>query len=219
MKALLWCGVLSAIVFGIGWKSSQLSAAGTSPPPPPGRDGGFGGERHGHGPFFGPSLDFAQDLGLDDAQRERVAKIVEASAAAIDAHEKAMREIKAQARTDLLAVLTDAQRQKMEELTEQAFQRHAAEIVQSGVDWFRRNAQLDDGGIRKVESILTDYETAKRRYLRPSCSDGAQGPDPVDPIRELRTQRDARLAEVVDAATLEKFASERPGFRRHPGRD
>lgn len=218
MKTALWLGLLGVLVFGIGWQSSRLSARDAAPP----QDGGREGGSRSDGPPFGSIRDFADDLGLDAGQRERVARIVADSSAAIDAHQVSIRELKAAARRDVLAVLTEAQRGELERRIDETFARHAKERLEADLSWFQRQGTLDAAALARVGAILGDYESGKRTLFRSDCAGGPPEPGPPPEgaraeAERLRERRDQQLAEVVDAATLAEFRARRSHSRGRGG--
>ncbi len=244
MRSALWLGALAALVFGIGWESSRIFAT-SSPPSNPNsqstpRGIGWGDRDHGHrfeGPLFGSIGHLVTDLGLTDEQREQVSKILDAASVAMREHEDAMHEIRDKSRSDLLAILTDEQRAKMKELTEQMFERHRRERVASNVAWFKKNAQFDAATMKRVETLLSDYESDKQKVFAsfapftgpassaasggPGCAKGSEtakadpnAPNPMTELTKLRDQLEANLSTIADKPTLDRFHAERLSFDR-----
>lgn len=217
MKSSLWLLVLLAAVFGIGWQSSRLSARDAAPTlvkndrDPRGSFGSRGGSPFGN-PFFRSPEQLAEELAMDSAQRAALESILAESARAISEHSDAIHEVKERARRDVLAILTSDQRGTLERKYDDMLERRSKETIANSLEWLRTNATLDATTLARAESILTEYEAQKRELMRPYCGptaiDRGNESELDDAVDELRAVRDGRVAEFLDAATLERFRTD-----------
>lgn len=217
MKSVVWGGIALAVMFGIGWQASRLAASDVKSNEQ-GRYG-RGGERGRRfdGPL-GPPQHFLDELGLDADQRARINALIEGSSAAIEAHEESMREVMDDTRRQVLAVLTDAQRERLDTMIADVFAKRRRERVENDIAWFAKNTTLSADTLAGIERVLTAYESGKSALFQPKCVDGAPAPERPDEaaIDALRKTRDDELGALVDAPTLERFRSESSRFRREP---
>jgi hypothetical protein len=214
-RSWLWLVVLLLVVFGIGWQSSRLSARDAAPAGS-GADRdfrGFGSRGSPFGnPFFRSPEQLAGELGMDEKQRAALEAILADSARRINDYADAIHQVKEGARHDVLAILSADQRRTLERKYEEMLERRSKESIANGLEWLRENAALDEPTMRRAETILAEYEARKRALMLPSYGPTAPAGGDLDAtddaIDELRAARDAKVAEFLDPATLERFRTD-----------
>ena len=235
MKSLGWSSLLLALVFVIGWKSSSLASRADVGPSMTSSQVGDSqrGSRRGRGPFGrGGSLllsaeEFVDELGFTDAQREKLAAIMDDTSRRIREHEDHIWKLKLESRERVLGLLTDEQTERMREVLEERFRAHMEERVLAAVEWFRGQPELSADQIARVEEVLGEHESAKRSLYSGFFALDADETQPDHESfgrrkSELYRERDERLRSIVGEELVEKFGEQRRSGRRsrpHPGKD
>ena len=175
MKIFPWLGVLIPLVFGIGWTSRLLSevAAGQEPAAAEQADAqdpsrgdprvGFGSSHRG--PFFESVKHLSDDLELTQEQRDDLERIASETAERVRELERQIFAIQRDALPRAEGVLTDAQKQQMDEILKSRRERYRQYEIDRRMQWFESELELDDAGLTKVRAAIEVYEKDKHGYF------------------------------------------------------
>ncbi|MBI4880466.1 MAG: hypothetical protein HY812_12525 [Planctomycetes bacterium] len=223
MRLYLWISVLLLLVFGIGWTSRLLAErAGTAldgPRSEPRRPGPERFDRHGPpggGPFLETVEGFAEELALTQEQLAALDRIMQETTDAVRAQEREIWEIMHRTRPQVLAVLTEAQRQLLEELIDARLAERREQWLDARAEWLQSQVSLDEGTLAAVRGILADYERKKGAFFDDLCQQEAfpEGLDVEAKLDELRRERDEALGLHLEADVIERLRERRGGHRR-----
>ncbi len=223
MRLYLWIAVLVLLIFGIGWTSRLLAERAGSPRIGPRSESHRPGperfDRHGPpggGPFLETVEGFAQELQLTPEQLAALDRIMRETTDAVRAKEREIWEIMHRTRPQVLAVLTEAQRQLLEELIDARQAERREQWLDARLEWLRGEVRLEEGALAAVRGILADYERKKGAFFDDLCQQEAfpEGLDVEARLDELRRERDEALGAHLAAEVIEGLRERRGGHRR-----
>ena len=236
MKSTVWTLVLLVLVFAIGWTSRVVAerADGRGAPGVASDDGarerrrgprgGRGRSGRGIGRFLDSVRQFSAELELSGEQETALGALFDDTLRQVHEHERKIWEVTHDARPKLRAILTDAQRDRLDELVAEKFAERSAERVRSTMAWAVDAFALEEARAARLERALLDHEERKR-----ACFDALHDRPPGEPesdraafedrMRELKEALDAALVDLLDEEQRERLSSRSSGRRWGKGRD
>jgi Spy/CpxP family protein refolding chaperone len=214
MRSFIWLALFFVLVFGIGWTSRLLAERPADQPERTHRSerGGWSRSHGGYGPggpFIQTIEQFGEELALTEEQRTKLDAIMQETVAQIETHEHAIRDLMYSTRPRVLAILTEAQRAALDERIAEERREHAQERLTRQMDWLAENTELDATALADLEGVLIRYAEAKTRLFE-GLWDQSAWPDEDElrqAVKELRSERDAGLANYLDEETMQNFQS------------
>ena len=210
MKSTLWWVLFIVVVFGVGWTSSRLSQQmglgsssleGTEPV-------SDNRSRRGFGPPI-PSLEHLKEpLELSDEQVTELRRIKNQALEEIRGLEHSTREVMRQARERSEALLTDVQKDKLEQHRKQEWDRWKQRKVERHRKWFAEHTALDNDKIAQAVSVVTHYEDQRFQVYRGGPKEERERMTREakrEKLRALTADRDAELGKILSPDEMERF--------------
>lgn len=193
MISYRWIALFALLTFGVGFSVGVISVeivAGASDPPRgeevsdsggwSGRSGSCrregkgkrGGRRSGRrdssrlGPYVSSVRGFSEKLDLDQSQRDELDRVCEETYAEVTHLERSISNTFLEKREEVENLLTPDQREKLESLLREQWDRWRAERIERSMAWLRSETQLPEEGFAEIEAILQEYEESKGSYFR-----------------------------------------------------
>jgi len=235
MKSTVWTLILLGLVFAIGWTSrvvaerseasTSITAEEASSESRPGHRDGHRGSRGGRGGrgigrFLDSVRQFSAELELTDEQESSLSALFEETLAQVQEHEKRAWQVTHDARPKLRAILTDTQRDRLDELVGAKFAERSAEKVQSTLEWATMEFALEPTEVERLGAILHGHEERKRALFESSKStESADRTEFETQMGDLREELSAELSGLLDEEQREHFLSRSGSRRWGKGRD
>ncbi len=174
------------------------------------------------GSSLGPRVDsirhLADELSMTEDQRAELDRIVRETSAAIEEHERAIAEEALEARRRVDELLTEDQRQFLDDRVTKWFEAMRAEKLASLTAWLEENASLTGDELAAARVVVSDWLEAKGEYFRGlRREDGWPNREEQEKaLGALSAERDEALGQWLDAPLVERFHKIADGRDRGP---
>ena len=209
----LWLLISSLCVFLAGGAAGFLGAR---------MCGSKGGERPRG--FFGPGFDpelspftseqVYKDIGLDDAQRQKIDGLFADHQKRVSEMRKAMGDLSRELREGIYAVLSPEQKDRFEKVREEYATREMESQASQEVLALKRDIPLTDVEEAQVRPLLLAANKERRALMASPPSDRAKW---MEQWQEIRTRRDEAIRKVLSAEKFQKYKEIKEKSRRGPG--
>ncbi|MFN3486426.1 MAG: hypothetical protein ACK44W_13235 [Planctomycetota bacterium] len=195
-----WIAVFSAALFaggtclGVALRPT-LTRAGVPAPEPEGW--------HRYSEQFSVQR-FAEELDLTEDQDRQLDLILEETRRDIEAYGRAMRDAHQRSRERVLALLTDAQKEKLERLMAQERERRSRSEVERRVTALRKLLDLSDEQTRAVEAAFAAGRARRREFFE-TRKTGAEPGQIRSFFRSLREEQNREIQKVLTPEQFQKY--------------
>ena len=208
MRSTPWFAVLSVLLFGVGW-TSRVVAERTSDDDlsryETRRERGHRSHRNGGGRFLFQTVEnFATELELTEEQRAEMNAIWEGLRNQVREQERVIFGHHREAERQINAVLSEVQRNRLEELLRQSFQEFREAKLAEIETWLNANSALTDPQREQVLRTYRECEQTRYKAWTESKADPADSSNsPRSRMRGMSQERDQKLREVLTEAQLD----------------
>ncbi len=210
MMKQTWILVLALLMFGVGFLVGVITlqiVEGSSPTRKSDRHRSKGHHRPGTGSLLGSVQGFASELELSDEQESRLEAMLSEATTEVKRHEQAVSEYLFSQRQRVDELLTEDQRQSLEQLVDEKWASYRREKVQRMKEWFESETELGSDQVAQVEIVLRASEERKGECFRALKRDKGF-PSRVElenGLEDVHARRDEKLLSLITLAQLEEF--------------
>ncbi len=147
---------------------------------------------------------FAEELDLTEEQDRQLDLILEETRRDIEAYGRAMRDAHHRSRDRVLALLTDAQKQKLESLMAEERERRSRAEVERRAAALRSLLGLSDEQARAVEAAFAAGRARKREFFEVRKAGGEPGQVRIF-FRSLREEQNREIEKVLTPEQFRKY--------------
>ncbi len=204
MKTTWWIIVLGVITFSLGWTSHVLKDNLTQAEPQHRGDRYRGSMRLG--PTIGSVTHYLDELDLSKEQHEQFSRLVEDATAEVQKQERGTRLCLQDTKLAIRDLLTVEQRQTLDGLIDQRWQKYRKERRERVRKWFQEETGVSAADLEEVLSAYKEYEKSWKGF-RWSSNDSSL-PDPEARWQRrvaAKEERNAKLAEILSDDDMKSF--------------
>lgn len=147
---------------------------------------------------------FSEDLALSDEQKSRLNTALEESAREIEGYEREKHQRYTQAREKVLAILTEEQRKKLDDLVKKERSDRHTKAAQDRVSTYKTLLGLNDEQTEQLRAVMEESSAKKRDFF----SDQQGRPDFArvkELMAQIRKEQDEKTQKFLTAEQFERY--------------